>query len=329
MKIMEVCGTHTAAILKNGIRGIIPPDIQLVSGPGCPVCVTSEAVIDQLIEAAFTPGYRVLSFGDMFKVAGTESSLAQAKAGGAAVEMIYSPLDAVEIAKSETDTTFVIAAAGFETTAPVFAVLLKKLIDNNIRNVKFVTALKTMPPALEFINKFEDVDAFICPGHVAVIVGAEPFRRLNKPCVIAGFEGEHILAAIYELAAQVKQNRAEVVNLYPSVVTGSPQPKAAEVVARFFEPGDAEWRGIGTLKNSGLYLRAEYAEFDYGSRFEESPQTANPCRCGDVLLGRIRPDECPLFGKGCNPEHAAGACMVSAEGACANHYNLGNLGDFR
>ncbi|GHV09913.1 hydrogenase formation protein HypD [Clostridia bacterium] len=323
MKIMEVCGTHTASILKNGLRAMLPAGVQLVSGPGCPVCVTEIQAIDALTAAAFTPNHTVLTFGDMIKVRGAIHSLATAEAAGAHVRMVYSPLEAVGLAQKFRDETFVVAAVGFETTAPIYAVLMEKLVALNIKNVKLLTILKTMPPALEYVR--DTVDGFLCPGHVAAIIGAQPFEDLHKPCVIAGFEPEHILAAIYKLVSMSEQKK--VFNLYPSVVSGRPQIRATTLIERFFESKDAHWRGIGTLKKSGLYLRSEYAEWDYGSRFSDAGKVEeNPkCRCGDVLLGRATPPQCPLFGTLCTPEHAVGACMVSGEGTCANYYTFGGI----
>jgi hydrogenase expression/formation protein HypD len=325
LKIMEVCGSHTSAIIKSGIRSLISPSIRLVSGPGCPVCVTPPSYIDSLADYAHRPDNTVLSFGDMFKVRGSAGSLAAVKANGASVEMMYSPLEAIPLARENPSVTFVVAAVGFETTAPVFAVLTEHALAEGLKNIRLITALKTMPPALDYICRSESVDAFLCPGHVSAIIGAEAYRKVaedyGKPCAIAGFEPEHILAAIYEIAVQHETGRSEVKNLYKSVVTGRPQPKATALMEKYFVPENAYWRGIGEIADSGLVLRPEYSQLDLSVSQSGADDFEAGCRCRDVMLGRIDPPECWLFGRGCTPENAVGACMVSAEGACGNWFN--------
>lgn len=324
LRIMEVCGTHTSSIIRHGIRSLVSPAIALVSGPGCPVCVTPSAYIDRLAAIAATPGHRVLTFGDLVKVPGRTHSLARAKAAGGAVEVIYSPLEALAPAAREPDTTFVVAAIGFETTAPVYAVLLKRAQDLGLANIRLLTALKTMPPILEHVCRHEAVDAFLCPGHVSVIIGDQPYRALaqrhRKPFVIAGFEAEHILAAIHEIVRQHENGSFGVENLYGSVVSGRPQAAATALMERYFQPGPSRWRGLGEIAGSGLYLRPEYECFDMGSRDIEDDGLAEGCRCDQVMLGRMQPDACPLFGTACRPDHPVGACMVSGEGACGVWY---------
>lgn len=320
MTIMEVCGSHTSSIMRNGIRGIISPKIKLVAGPGCPVCVTPPAYIDALIDYAFRPSHRVLSFGDLLKIQGSRQSLAEAKAAGARVDVVYSPLQAIQLAKDNPDIIFIVAAVGFETTAPVHAVLADKIIKSNLANIRLLTAIKTMPPILDYVCQREAVDGFICPGHVSSIIGMEPYRVLSrsyrKPFVVAGFEAEHVLAALYEIMTQLEQGRFETKNLYASAVTGKPQPKAATLIDNYFTPDPAYWRGIGTIDKSGLYLRPEYHCIDAGSHDLGGGDLPNGCRCGEVILGRIDPDSCPLFGTVCRPDNAVGACMASPEGAC-------------
>jgi hydrogenase expression/formation protein HypD len=323
VKIMEVCGTHTSAIFRNDIRSLISDDIVLVSGPGCPACVTPPGDIDALCELA--RGGCVLTFGDMFNVPGAGLSLARAKADGADVRLIYSPLEVLALAKAHPDMPFVVAAVGFETTAPAYAALLDALIRDGVGNVRLYTALKTVPQALALICDTEEIDAFICPGHVSAVIGCEPYlplaQKYNKPFVIAGFEAEHILAALYEILRQIENGRGAVKNLYPAVVREGGQPKAVALVETFFEPSDAFWRGIGRIPDSGLVLRREYAQF---SANEFSPAVAAPaqedlphgCRCADVMLGRILPADCPLFGASCTPRNPVGPCMASPEGAC-------------
>ena len=324
VKIMEVCGTHTSAIVKSGIRDLISPSIQLVSGPGCPVCVTPSSYIDRLVDHSFKENHTVLSFGDMFRVNGSRYSLAQAKAVGASVQLIYSPLEAVSLAKENPQRQYIVAAVGFETTIPVYAVLVDQLVQGNIRNVRLLTSLKTMLPALDYLCQNEEIDAFLCPGHVSVLIGSAAYQQLcdtyQKPFVIAGFEPEHILAAIYQITYQIDHGLARVENYYPSVVSAGGQKAALELGMRYFEPASAFWRGIGAIEGSGMVLKEEFRQLDLDSRgiTEDSPE--ENCRCGDVILGRIQPDQCPLFATVCKPSNPVGACMVSMEGSCGIWY---------
>ena len=327
IKIMEVCGTHTSSIVKNGVRSLISGNIRLVSGPGCPVCVTPAKVIDRLI--GLSRDAEVLTFGDMLRVPGSRLSLSEAKAGGGSVRLMYSPFEVLPLAKERPERRFVVAAVGFETTAPVYAALLEALEREDIRNVTLLTALKTMPEALGFICSGEAVDAFICPGHVSAVIGSAAYGKLcekyRKPFVIAGFGPEHILAALYEIARQAQSGRSEVKNLYPSVVCRHGQARALAMMDKYFAKTDALWRGIGVIKDSGYEIRREYSRFSANPEVmpgaddiaeEESASAPAGCRCADVMLGRILPDECPLFGKACTPRRPVGACMVSSEGAC-------------
>ena len=319
IKIMEVCGTHTSAILKSGIRSLISDSISLVSGPGCPVCVTPASAIDALINLAHDR--TLLSFGDIFRVPGSVYSLAQAKAHGAKVRLIYSPFEALSLAKEQPDVQFVIAAVGFETTIPVYAALIDACIREDIRNVTLHTSLKTIPEALEYICTHEQIDGFICPGHVSAVIGSAPYRALakkyRKPFVIAGFETEHILAALYEVVRQRKNGRYKVTNLYPSVVRENGQVKALDMKNKYFEKTDSFWRGIGEIKNSGYRIKKEYEHFSANDYvLFEDDHLPEGCRCADVMLGRITPPECSLFSKTCTPKSPVGPCMASSEGAC-------------
>lgn len=327
VKIMEVCGTHTASIFKNGIRSLISDKIKLISGPGCPVCVTSPAYIDKLVDFSLKPNTAILTFGDMMKVKGSKMSLTEAKAAGGDVRILYSPLMSVALAKENPEKTFIFAAVGFETTTPIYAILMDELLKNGIKNVKILTSLKTMIPALSFICETEhNIDAFLCPGHVSVIIGAKSYEglaeRYQKPFVIAGFEGEHILSAIYEILFQLNHGQHKVSNLYKNAVSDEGNPIAVEKVGRYFEASDDMWRGIGVIKGSGLRLKDAYQDYDAGSNITDAatPEMPKGCSCADVILGRINPDECPLFGKVCNPLNAVGPCMVSSEGACGIWY---------
>ena len=333
VKIMEVCGTHTQSIVKHGIRDLISPSIRLVSGPGCPVCVTVPVYIDRLIDFAFEKNCRVLSFGDLFKVKGSKYSLSEAKSAGAKIEMIYSPFEALDMAGKNKAIQHLVAAIGFETTIPVYAVLLEEIIARGIENIRFSTSLKAVLPAIAYICENEHIDGFICPGHVSVITGAKAYRQLaqkyNKPFVIAGFEPEHILASVYGILHQIPFAVRQVENHYKSVVKEEGNLKALNLIDRYFTANkDAVWRGIGKIENSAYVLKEEYEAYDFsGSDSEPDGSYSNMppgCRCGDVLLGRILPDECELFGSRCVPNNAVGACMVSAEGACGIWY--GKLG---
>lgn len=322
LKLMEVCGTHTAAIFKSGIRSMISPKIKLISGPGCPVCVTPTAYVDKIIEYGAKDGCVVYTFGDMMKVPGTEGSLSDMKGRGVRAEMMYSPFEVVEKAAANPDTTCVIAAVGFETTAPVYALAMEEAAARGIKNIKLVTALKTVMPALKWICENEKgIDGFICPGHVSVIIGSRPYEELaekyNKPFVVAGFEAEHILAAIYDIVRQIEKGEGATNNLYKNAVKHEGNTKAITVLEKYFQAGEAVWRGLGAIPDSGLYLKDEYADYDGGSRgLDKDMELPASCCCGQVIVGRINPDECPMFGEGCTPVNPYGPCMVSAEGAC-------------
>jgi len=352
IKIMEVCGTHTSSVFRHGIRSLTPPGVRLVSGPGCPVCVTPRADIDALVRLSGEAA--VCCFGDMLRVPGSEMSLAEAKARGGDVRMVYSPFDVLKFAANEPHRRFVLAAVGFETTAPAYAALVEEMAVESIHNVSLFTSLKTIPEAMEYICETEGIDAFICPGHVAAVIGAAPFTRLcekyRKPFVIAGFEAEHILAAIYAILRMRERGACEHVsndantnhsqicddsayksiNFYPSVVKPDGQGRALAMIDKYFVKTDAYWRGIGVIRNSGYALRKQYAAFDadgghaaYGmNTSDDAMNEPNGCRCADVLLGRIDPDECALFGSACTPDNPIGACMVTSEGACGIWANM-------
>lgn len=331
IKIMEVCGTHTSSIFKHGVRSLISEKLELISGPGCPVCVTSAEYIDKLVDYSLRENYCILTFADMLKVKGSKQSLADAKASGGKVRMLYSPLSAIGLALEEPETQFIIAAIGFETTTPIYALIMDEVIKQNIKNIRLLTSIKTILPALTFICKNEPgIDAFLCPGHVSVITGSRIYEELavkyNKPFVIAGFEGEHILAAVYEIVRQIKHNSFRVTNLYPSVVGEAGNERAKDLVDQFFEAVDEDWREIGQINTSGLRLRAKYREYDAGSEIHSEPsESPKGCRCKDVILGRIYPVDCPLFHKVCTPVNAIGPCMVSTEGACGIWYKNGGM----
>ena len=335
LRIMEVCGTHTAAIFKNGIRSFLSPKIRLVSGPGCPVCVTVPSYIDRCIDLCVIPGHELLCFGDLLKIPGTKNTLSDAKGAGGRVRMIWSPFDALEFAEKDPETVFIIAAIGFETTAPAFGLLLEEAEARGVRNIKLLTSLKSALSAIDWICATgEAIDAFLCPGHVSVVTGADAYNPLaekyRKPFVVAGFEGEHLLAAIRAVAEDVSEGRGGTRNLYPEAVSAGGNIRAREITERYFETDAAEWRGLGSVAASGFYLKDAFRAYDADpeatradrshSAGPETDATGDSCRCGDVILGRIDPDECPLFGTACTPLHPIGPCMVSSEGACGNWY---------
>ena len=326
VRIMEVCGTHTAAISENGIPSILSDKIKLISGPGCPVCVTVTAVIDKLIELSMRSDTIVLTFGDLIRVKGTNKSLAEAKGEGAHVKMVYSPMETVKLAKENPDHTYVFAAIGFETTTPVYAMVLEEAIKNNLDNLKLLTSLKTMPEVIRFVvRNGGGVDGFIAPGHVATITGSDVYKELSEelgiPFVVAGFEGAQLLLTIYSLVKM--KGKGGFKNLYKSAVTENGNTRAKEIIEKFFEHADAAWRGMGKIKGSGLVLKEEYRKFDAGSAMLDEDNMPPGCRCADVLVGKIKPCDCPMFGKKCTPDTAHGACMVSTEGSCYNYFISG------
>ena len=325
MNIMEVCGSHTGAIARYGIPGMLSEKIHLISGPGCPVCVTPSAYIDRLIELALKPDTCVVTFGDLLRVPGSKKSLSQAKGEGAQVQMVYAPTDMIALAEQKPDTTFVFAAVGFETTMPAYALLLDEIIRKNLKNVKLLTALKTMPEIIDgLMESGARIDAFIAPGHVSVITGSKIYAplaaRWNIPFGIAGFEAVELLTALYGIV--LSRGCGRVMNFYPQVVTETGNTAAQNAVRKYFQPSDAAWRGLGTVRNSGRVLRAEYEVFDAGSRaLNEDHKMNKACCCDRILTGAMRPNECPLFGRICTPLSPQGACMVSTEGSCFSWFS--------
>jgi hydrogenase expression/formation protein HypD len=325
---MEVCGTHTAAIAQSGLRSLLPPQIRLVSGPGCPVCVTPSAYIDQLCDLAQQPGHLVLCFGDLIRVPGHRGSLGQAMARGGQVRMIYSPLDALEICRTHPEQTIVLAAVGFETTAPSYALLVKRALQASIGNLRLLTALRRMPPALDLLCSPESgIDGFLAPGHVSAIIGSRAYESYAltycKPFVVAGFKAEDVLGAIARLVQLCRREmpaRGVVENAYPAIVRPDGNQKAQAVLTEVFEYESAAWRGLGVLPESGYRLRGPYAAFDAGPAAAIEDEELPGCRCGELMLGKLEPEDCPLFGRTCRPENPVGPCMVSTEGACGIHF---------
>ncbi len=321
---MEVCGTHTMAISRSGLRELLSPEIELISGPGCPVCVTCDRDIDRAIAVASLPGVTLATFGDMMKVPGSAGSLADASARGADVRVVYSPLDALAIARSTTDRV-VFLGVGFETTAPTVAATVLQAAAGNLDNFFVLSMHKLVPPALRALAAQDDfrVDGFLLPGHVSAIIGSDAYRFLPEEfalrCVVAGFEPADIMESIYLLATM---DDPVVSTEYARAVRPGGNPKALQVMGRVFEPCDAEWRGLFTIPGSGLALRGELASMDAGAWEVDLPEPVErkACRCGEILLGRIKPFDCPLFGGACTPDEPVGPCMVSSEGTCASYY---------
>jgi hydrogenase expression/formation protein HypD len=331
IQLMEVCGTHTVAIFKYGIRALLPKNIKLLSGPGCPVCVTALDDIDTAIAISEDKSVILVSFGDMLRVPGTNSSLQGQKANGKDIRIVYSCLDALAIADQNPEKKVVFFAVGFETTSPTIAATIQLAKQTKINNFYIYPAHKLIPPAMQVLLESGkvNINGFICPGHVSAIIGAKPYRFIPKkyqvPCVIAGFEPIDILQAILMLLKQIAENKAEVQIQYRRVVKPEGNPKAVETLYAVFEPADVSWRGLGIIPNSGLKLREEYQQFNILTRikvFCPSSFVLRPssCRCGEVLRGEITPPECSLFKKKCTPENPIGPCMVSSEGTCAAYY---------
>ena len=338
IRLMEVCGTHTVAIFRAGLRQILPEEVELVSGPGCPVCVTADDYIDAAIAYAGMEDVIITTFGDMLKVPGTHSSLAAAQAAGADVRIVYSPLDALAIATENPAKKVVFLAVGFETTAPTEAAAVLAAEAQGIRNFFLLSAQKLVPPVMRALLDGGEthVDGFLLPGHVAVVTGTEIFEFLARdyhvPGVVGGFEPLEILRAIQLLVRQIGAGEARIENAYETVVRPVGNPVARAAIERVYEPATVRWRGLGEIPASGLAMREEYAAFDFARVRPLSVGVVGDgrhgCRCGEVLRGAIVPRDCNLFGKACVPEHAVGPCMVSVEGTCAAWYKYGG-GRFR
>ncbi len=322
ISIMEVCGSHTAAISRSGIRSVISDRIKLHSGPGCPVCVTVTSYIDRLLKLAEDKDTCIVTFGDLIRVKGSRLSLYDARAAGARVEMVYSPMDVLKLAQKDRTTLFVFAAVGFETTTPVYAILMDQILQTGIKNIKLLTSIKTMPEAVEWILLNSDMDGFIAPGHVCAVAGYRDYEALSEkyhvPFAVAGFDSSQIINAIYTLIRD--KDKGVVTNLYTKLVQREGNTAALEAVDRFFEKSDGAWRGLGIIEGSARYLKEEYLEFDAGSRDLNYDQDNEGCHCREILAGKEDSSECPLFAKACTPASPRGACMVSEEGACFNAF---------
>ena len=324
LRIMEVCGTHTHEIFRLGIRNMLSDKINLISGPGCPVCVTPVGFVDEAIALALEYRCTICTFGDLVRVPGSEQSLADARAKGADVEMMYSPVDALEYARANPDKDVVFLSVGFETTTPASCIAVRDAKVEGIRNFSILTANKTMDNAYRALKG--SADAFLYPGHVSTVSGTGIYQELAAEGisgVVAGFTGPEILTALAVSVLKTEKGEPFFVNCYPRVVTDEGSAQARRLIEELMEPVDSEWRGLGVIPLSGLKLREEYADYDARTKhnlrhIEGRPNKA--CRCGEVLQGKCLPQDCPVFGKGCTPEHPIGACMVSNEGACSAFY---------
>jgi hydrogenase expression/formation protein HypD len=335
VRIMEVCGTHTMSAFRCGLHGLLPDNVTMLSGPGCPVCVTAQGDIDQLIELATDHDVTLCTYGDMLRVPGHRGSLEKARGAGADVRVIYSALDAVRLAADTPDRQVVFAAVGFETTAPATAAAVGRAQQLELGNFSVLTTHKRVMPAMTALLDARQVnlDGFLCPGHVSVIIGWECYRPLvetyGMPCVIGGFEEPLMVAALARVTEQVRDRRPQLVNQYPEAVKRYGNPVAQQLLAQVFEPADARWRGLGIIPRSGLILREAYHDFDAARRFELGTpldREHKGCICGQVITGLATPPECRLFGSCCTPTNPLGPCMVSSEGTCQAWFKYGRHG---
>ncbi|MFW6149019.1 MAG: hydrogenase formation protein HypD [Atribacterota bacterium] len=326
--LMEVCGTHTVSIFRSGLKEMLPENIHLISGPGCPVCVTPISAIDHIIALARKEKTTIATFGDMIDVPGSSSSLKQEKAQGANVRLVYSPLQALELASELPQNKVILIGIGFETTIPLLASVVLEAQKNSLRNFYLLSLAKIMPPIMQaLLQKAESkIDGFLCPGHVSAIIGTRPYQFVSQhyqiPCVIAGFEPVDILFAIYRLIKQKIERKPVVENQYRRAVREEGNPVALKKMNEVFSVVDSQWRGIGKVTASGLDLKCEFSAMNARNIEVKVEKTLeNPgCRCGEVLRGVITPLDCPLFRKVCTPENPVGACMVSSEGTCAAYF---------
>lgn len=331
--LMEVCGTHTVSISKSGIRSQLPSSIQLISGPGCPVCVTSLEDVDRVIllaeEGRKQGNYIIATFGDMMRVPGSFSSLLKERAKGSDIRIVYSPVDALNLARQNPDKEVIFFAVGFETTSPTSAATILQAKRAGVNNFSLISNNKLIPPAMEVLLNDENVaiDGFLCPGHVSAIVGIIPYQKIvdryQKGCVICGFEPLDIILAIYWLVLQKSDGKPKAVIEYSRVVHPEGNVKALRILGEVYEVSDAKWRGFGIIPQSGLVLKDEFAFYDATKKFElPQPEVSEPkgCRCDQILKGIISPKECSLFATRCTPSEPVGACMVSSEGTCAAYY---------
>ncbi|HBG04751.1 MAG: hydrogenase formation protein HypD [Geobacteraceae bacterium GWC2_58_44] len=332
MTFMEVCGTHTMAIYQYGIRSLLPPEVRLISGPGCPVCVTPNGYVDKAVAYSRLPETIIATFGDMVRVPGSSSCLMEERARGRDVRVVYSPLDAVSLAERNPGKRVVFVGVGFETTAPTIAGSILAAHARGVDNYFVLAAHKTIPIPMQLLSADPElaIDGYLCPAHVSAIIGADSYSFLASeqrvPCVVTGFEPTDIMQGVEMLVRQVVEGRSEVEIEYSRVVKREGNRKAQQILAEVFVPFDAEWRGIGVIPGSGLEIAPAYAAYDAEKAIPvavEEPREHKGCLCGEILKGKVTPFECPLFAAACTPEAPVGACMVSSEGTCAAAYKYG------
>ena len=326
--VMEVCGTHTVAICRSGLRELLPENIKLISGPGCPVCVSTQGYVDACVDLSLRGGVTLATYGDMLRVPGTVTSLAEARAGGARVLVVYSAMDALSYAAAHRDGKTVFAAVGFETTAPATALALKSAAAQALGNFSVLCSHKRIIPAMMALVAAPDlkIDAFICPGHVSVIIGPESYEAVaatGRPCVVAGFEGADVAGAVRMILEQMASGKSYVQNEYARAVKPGGNPVALRLFEEVFVPAEEDWRGLGVIPQSGFEPKGDFKRFDarevFGIEIKPAPEPAG-CRCGEVIRGAIDPPDCGLFGRACTPARPVGPCMVSREGSCSAHY---------
>lgn len=334
--IMEVCGGQTHSLVKNGLLEMLPKEITMVHGPGCPVCVTPISIIDEAVMLAKKPEVILCSFGDMLRVPGSEKSLLEAKAEGADVCIVYSPLEAVKLAKENPEREVVFFAVGFETTAPANALSVIQADKSGIKNYSILASHVLVPPAMEAILSDPDstVNAFLAAGHVCTIMGIDEYfpiaEKYKVPIVVTGFEPVDLLQGIYMAVKQLEAGEAKVENQYARVVQREGNALAREAIDKVFDVSDRDWRGIGTIPQSGWEVSNRYKQYNARTKFKLQPieeKENKNCIAGEIMKGKRKPFDCPLFGKACNPEHPQGAPMVSSEGACAAYYHYSNAGE--
>ncbi|MGD9015674.1 MAG: hydrogenase formation protein HypD [Candidatus Omnitrophota bacterium] len=332
IRIMEVCGTHTQSFQRFGLNKLIPESLELIAGPGCPVCVSDQDYVDRAIQLSQQKNTVVLTFGDMLRVPGTHSSLQKQRAEGSDVRIVYSAWDALRIAERNPKKLIVFLAVGFETTAPTLALTLQAAKQKRLSNLVFFSALKLIPPAMKALVSSRElkIDGFLCPGHVSTVIGSQAYafipRKYQIACCVAGFEPLDIMEGIYLLLYQIIQNKPQVKNQYVRAVKKNGNPKARAIINEVFKISDANWRGLGVIPSSGLKIKDKFSNFDAEQtisakfKYKSAVKEQKRCRCGDVLKGIIRPLECPLYARACTPGNPYGPCMVSSEGACNAYY---------
>ncbi len=331
VRLMEICGTHTMAIARSGLKSILPENVQLLSGPGCPVCVTPSNMIDLALDLSQKPGVLIASYGDLLRVPGSlrGDSLLKRRASGGNIQSVYSPADAVQIAREHPEMEIIFLGVGFETTAPGTAACILEAASEGLKNFSVLSLLKRTEPAIRALIEADDfaVSGFLCPGHVAAVIGADAFSFLPEeyglPGVVSGFEPADLLCSVLELTKMIAENRPALKNEYTRLVRQKGNPAALALTEKIFSSSPSDWRGLGHIEDSGYAIRPEYAQWDAAVKFSlnAGPEKEPPgCRCAQVIRGVLRPADCPLFRNVCTPENPAGPCMVSGEGACAAAY---------